>query len=297
MLKHQNISPKKPSRVVVLGASGFIGGATYRKIKSEAIDVLPLTRKEIDLLSQNASDKLADLINTNDTLVFASAKAPCKNMNMLVDNIRMACTVNEALQKKPVTHVIYISSDAVYKDTENHITEASCAEPNTLHGVMHLAREIALKQEYPRPLTIIRPTLVYGYDDPHNGYGPNRFSRLASAGEDIVLFGEGEERRDHVDVNDIAELIYLIAIHKSIGIANAVSGELVSFRQLADHAVASYNSMSNVITTKRNGQMPHNGYRPFNNSEVIKAFPQFKFKTWKEGLMNVHTRLRKDQKK
>jgi nucleoside-diphosphate-sugar epimerase len=36
--------------------------------------------------------------------------------------------------------------------------------------------------------------------DPHNGYGPNRFRRLAAGGEEIVLFGEGEERRDHVQV-------------------------------------------------------------------------------------------------
>ena len=297
MLKHQNTLPKKPSRVVVLGSGGFIGGAISRKIKSEGIEVLPLTRKEIDLLSQNAGDKLADLIGNNDTLVFVSAIAPCKNINMVVENTRMACTVIEALKKKPVSHVIYISSDAVYKDTEHPITESSCAEPSSLHGVMHLAREIALQQEFNGPLTIIRPTLVYGYDDPHNGYGPNRFSRLASAGEDILLFGEGEEKRDHIDVTDIAELVFLITIYKSIGIANAVSGEVVSFRQLADYAVASYNSISKVISTKRNSQMPHNGYRPFDNSGLIEVFPNFKFKTWREGLSNLHIRLRKEQKK
>jgi nucleoside-diphosphate-sugar epimerase len=40
--------------------------------------------------------------------------------------------------------------------------------------------------------------------DPHNGYGPNRFRRLAAAGQEIVLFGGGEERRDHVLVDDVA---------------------------------------------------------------------------------------------
>jgi len=48
------------------------------------------------------------------------------------------------------------------------------------------------------PLAILRPTLVYGAGDPHNGYGPNRFRRLASANQPIVLFGEGEERRPAV---------------------------------------------------------------------------------------------------
>ena len=49
-----------------------------------------------------------------------------------------------------------------------------------------------------RDLAILRPTLIYGAGDPHNGYGPNRFRRLAATGKPIILFGEGEERRDHV---------------------------------------------------------------------------------------------------
>jgi len=40
--------------------------------------------------------------------------------------------------------------------------------------------------------------------------------------------------RDHVYVDDIAQLVYLAALHKSIGIFNAVSGEIVSFKELAE---------------------------------------------------------------
>ena len=38
----------------------------------------------------------------------------------------------------------------------------------------------------------LRPTLIYGTDDPHNSYGPNN-NRLATKNEDIILYGEGEE--------------------------------------------------------------------------------------------------------
>jgi nucleoside-diphosphate-sugar epimerase len=125
---------------------------------------------------------------------------------MLRENVEMAAAVCAALKARPVAHVVYISSDSVYKDSSQPLTETSCAEPASLHGIMHLAREVALREAHPGPLALVRPTLVYGLDDPHNGYGPNRFRRLAAAGKDIVLFGEGEERRDHVDVEDIAEL-------------------------------------------------------------------------------------------
>src|SRR5258708_20458707 len=71
-----------------------------------------------------------------------------------------------------------------------------------MHGIMHLARELMLNATVKAPLAVVRSTLIYGEGDPHNGYGPNRFRRLAAAGQEIVLFGEGEERRDHVLIDD-----------------------------------------------------------------------------------------------
>ena len=71
---------------------------------------------------------------------------------------------------------------------------------------MHLCRESMLK-EFKNCLTIIRLTLVYGKNDPHNGYGPNKFSRLLKLNKKIKLFGKGEERRDHISIYDISNII------------------------------------------------------------------------------------------
>ena len=278
----------------MLGGGGFIAGAMLRRLQEEGIHALGLGRPGLDLLAPGAADQLAQALDANDTLVFASAKAPCKDLPMLRENLLMAEAVCTALRKQAVAHLVYISSDAVYKDSADPLTEASCAEPGSLHGVMHLAREVALRQDHAGPLAIVRPTLVYGYDDPHNGYGPNRFRRLAAAGKEIVLFGEGEERRDHVDVEDIAELVRLIVLHRSAGIANAVSGEVVSFRELAEFAAASFSPKVTVKGSPRAGPMPHNGYRPFDNAAVTRAFPGFRFKGWREGLAAVHARQKLD---
>ena len=62
---------------------------------------------------------------------------------------------------------------------------------------MHLVREIMFTSEVKALLAILRPTLIYHAADPHNGYGPNRFWRLARSREPIRLFGKGDERRDH----------------------------------------------------------------------------------------------------
>ena len=278
----------KPPRVVVLGAGGFIGHEIADRLISSNVSTLALSRKNIDLLSKDADVVLASLLKLGDVLVFVAALAPCKDLAMLQDNLRMLEVVCRALQKVPVAHVVYVSSDAVYKDSIKPITENSCAEPGSLHGVMHLTREIALKQSYAGPLAIVRPTLVYGLKDPHNGYGPNRFRRLAVNGEPIVLFGQGEELRDHVDVEDVATLIYRIIVSRSMGIVNAVSGEIVSFRELAKFVADEFSPKVLVQDSPRFGAIPHGGFRAFDNSLVLETFVGFKFRSWREGLQRVH---------
>jgi len=291
MLTHHCSEPRQPARVVVLGARGFIAGAVLRRLTLDGTATLALGSSALDLLAPDAAERLATALRTDDALVFASAKAPCKDLAMLRENLVMAEAVCTALRKRPVSHVIYISSDAVYEDSREPITEATSAAPSSLHGAMHLTREIALREAFSGPLALVRPTLVYGLDDPHNGYGPNRFRRLAAAGKDIVLFGEGEERRDHVNVEDVAELVRLIARHRSAGVANAVSGEVASFRELAEFAAAEFTPRVAVRGSPRTGPMPHGGYRPFDNRAVLDAFPGFRFQHWREGIAKVHAGL------
>ncbi len=288
MLIHTHSHPQSPARVVVLGSGGFIGGVITQRLRTSGISTLALSRVEMDLLSPTAADALAALLQPSDVLVVASANAPCKDLAMLRGNLTMINPVCAALQRKPVAQVVYISSDAVYKDSTNPITEASCAEPNSLHGVMHLAREVALRQAYAGPLALVRPTLVYGLNDPHNGYGPNRFRRLAAQGQDIVLFGEGEERRDHVDVQDVADLVLHIVRRRSAGVANAVSGQVVSFRELAEFAASAFLPQVTVQGSTRIGAMPHNGFRAFDNRALCAALPGLHFRNWQEGLTQVH---------
>jgi UDP-glucose 4-epimerase len=284
MLQHAHATPQKPARVVVLGAGGFIGGTILRRLQAAGLATSGLDRPAFDLLVPGAVSDLVSALQVTDTFVFVSARAPVKNSAMLLENLRMGDVVGTALHRQPVRHVIYISSDAVYRDSDQPLSEDSCAEPGSLHGVMHLAREVMVRTAFPGPFTIIRPTLVHGLDDPHNGYGPNRFRRLAAAGKEIVLFGEGEERRDHVAVEDIAELILRVVLQRSTGIVNAVSGEVVSFRDLAEFCAAQFPTRVAVRGSPREGPMPHRGYRPFAPSAALAAFPDFRFTPWRDGL-------------
>jgi UDP-glucose 4-epimerase len=285
MLHHHNATPRLPDRIVILGAGGFIGGAIARKLAVSGAAALGLGRKELDLLDGAATGKLTSLLRPDDALLVVSARAPCKTPAMMLENISMVAPVCEALAKQPVAHVVYVSSDAVYADGPLPLTEASPAAPTSLHGAMHLAREqMLLAATSVTPLAILRPTLVYGAGDPHNGYGPNKFRRQANRGEAIVLFGEGEERRDHVDVDDIAEIVRLVLAHRSSGVLNIATGTVESFRALADKAVALSSRKVEIKTSPRSGPMPHNGYRPFDPKATSAAFPDFHYTAIEAGL-------------
>lgn len=292
MLRNLNSSSQLPERVVVLGAGGFVGAAISTRLESDGATVVRLTRRDVDLQSAGASQTLAGLLSATDALVCVSAIAPVKNIGMLKDNLTIIETIAGALAAQPVAHVVNIGSDAVYADSETALTESSCAAPGSLHGIMHLTREVVLQEAAgDTPLATLRPTLIYGADDPHNGYGPNRFRRLASEGQDIVLFGKGEERRDHVWVEDVAELAARMILRKSAGILNAATGTVVSFHECAELVSGHFAKAVAIKTTPRSGPMPHNGYRPFDVSATREAFDDFAYTQPTQGFAKVHARL------
>jgi UDP-glucose 4-epimerase len=292
MIRHDDERPTAPDRTVIIGANGFVGSAIAERLQGRGARVLPLGRAEVDLLASDAGERLAGLLHEDDTVVLVSALAPVKDHDMLVKNLTMLGPLITALRQMPPRHLVYISSDAVYRDSMEPLDEASCADPGSLHGTMHRSRELVLETEIARPLSIplaiLRPTLIYGSADPHNGYGPNRFRRLAQDGQAIVLFGEGEERRDHVDIRDVAELASRLVLHRSAGILNAATGTVTSFREVAERVVALADQPVPVHGSPRVGAMPHNGYRPFDPAATKAAFPDFTYTTLNDGLARAH---------
>jgi nucleoside-diphosphate-sugar epimerase len=284
MLEHLNAEPVRPARVVIIGAGGFVGGAIKRKLDSAGIDVLALTRRELDLLSEAAAGRLAQMLRPTDSIVMVSAVAPAKTVPMLMQNLCMAEAVCAALVGKPVSHLVYASSDAVYADDANPVTETSYCAPSTLHGMMHTVRELMLRSATTAPVAMLRPTLIYGAADPHNGYGPNRFQRQAEKGEPITIFGEGEERRDHVLVDDVAALALLMLEHRSRGALNAVTGVSTSFHDIAHMVARQFGNGTAVKSIPRPGPRPHLLHRFFDITHCLKAFPGFRPTALAQGL-------------
>ena len=284
MFKKLKKNKKFKSRVVILGGGGFVSSAVEKKLKKAQIKFLVLKRKNLDLTKKNSEKKLSRIIKSEDTILFIAARAPVKNIEMFNANINMCQITLKAIKSKNINHFIYLSSDAVYSDIKTKINESSITQPESLHGIMHLTRELLFKSVLNSKICIIRPTLIFGKNDPHNGYGPNRFLRLAKSNKKIKLFGKGEEKRDHVYLEDVSEVIVGCILDKGVGVLNVVSGEVISFNNLAKFIVKNIESESTIENTQRIGLMPHNGFRPFSHKLLKKNFPHLKSFSFKKIL-------------
>lgn len=262
------------ARVVVLGGHGFVGGAIAKSVSAAGIAVVQLSRADMDLTATTTALKLSTMCTSEDLMVFAAAEAPCKTVDELRMNLAMTLNVIDALRNRPPAYLLNISSDAVYLESTTPLVESSPTGPSNLHGAMHAAREHLLEAAG-CPVMHLRPTLIYGAGDPHNGYGPNQFLSRARSGRPIEIFGQGEERRDHVHIRDVAAVAVHCLSHRLRGRLNVASGETTTFRQIADHVVSLHDGEVEILERPRSGPMPHGGYRPIAINELRNQMPTF----------------------
>jgi UDP-glucose 4-epimerase len=286
-LQHRCPEATAPARVVVLGGRGFVGGELLRALDRAGVPTLAPTRPELDLAATDAGDRLAALLRPSDSLVLLAALTPDKGRGIapFVTNVAIGAATARALEHVTPAHVVYFSSDAVYPIEEGRVSEASCAQPPDLYGMMHLARETLVAAASRAPVAVLRPTLLYGAADTHNSYGPNRLRRAAHKDGRITLFGEGEEMRDHLLVDDAVALTLLVLSHRSRGLLNLATGRSISYAELARTIAAQFERPIEIVGTSRQTPVTH---RHFDVTALHKAFPSFRFTPLEQGIAKAH---------
>lgn len=293
MLVHRNPTPQPPSRVVVLGSHGFIASRLIRTLPSKGIASRAVASAEVDLTARSAGAKLPRILMSADALVVTSALTPehGRDRDTFLKNVAMIDTLCAALQHAPCTHVIYLSSDSVYDSRVEMVDEDTPCESNDLYALAHMAREKLLEDACRTagvPLAIIRPCAVYGAGDTHNSYGPNRFLRTARGEGRIVLFGEGEEERDHIYIDDVIRIIHMSLLRASTGVINAVSGTAVSFHEVAYKIVAALGIPVRIETTPRKVPITH---KHFQAAALHEAFPGYVTASLDQGIRKTIAQL------
>ena len=278
----------KNKKIIILGSKGFIGNNLYKKLHNQKMNIMGISRKEIDFLLDNSSDKLQKILSEEDILINSCAVAPCRDISDFLKNMKIISNIQKAVSQVNLKKYINISSDAVYPDLKHKITENVKPHPLSFHGLMHINREFLINNTCKEKTKInhLRPTLIYGTGDPHNGYGPNLFLKKYFTNKKIEIFGNGEEKRDHINIKDVIKIIDRVIKKNLDGNLNLVTGKLITFYEIAEE----FKKMDNKVKIKkikRKGKMPHNGYRAFNEKKLKKFIPDLKFKSFQNNLFNM----------
>lgn len=278
-----NNSATIPRRVVVIGASGFIGSALIVRFQQLNLNTLALSSKDINLIEEKSWMLLAELLRADDTIIILSAITPDKSsgISFVFQNIAIGNSICLAVQKAKCAHVIYISSDAVYPFIDQEITELCKTESTSLYSAIHITRELMIRNATNTPIAIIRPTQVYGQSDTHNAYGPCRMINSAQHERKITLFGNGEDTRDHIFINDLVELTVLIIFHQGRGTLNAATGISISFQELAKIIQNQFGEFIEIVNEQRKQPIYH---RKFDIENLISTFPSFSFTSLDKGI-------------
>ena len=271
------------SQVVLLGHTGFIGKPLFERLQP---DVQGFSSRSLDLRDPSALSGLDSVVDSSTTLIVTSALTPDKGatIDTLSQNFAIAANLGRYLEQHPVGRCVYLSSDAVYPMLEEPVTENSPVEPSNFYALAKYTAEQVLQHAARSagfPLLILRPTGVYGPGDTHNSYGPNRFIRGIVQERTVRLFGEGEERRDHLFLDDLVEIVAHLAASDSTGVVNVASGDSRSFMSVVEELRQVVPDEFTVDTAPRRTPITH---REFDLARLHQALPEFRFTPLREGL-------------
>ena len=224
-------------KIIILGSTGFVGSALLDIFESiPDIETLGLSSSTLDLSKGHSINELRTKVNRN-TVVICSVRAS-KSSDSFADfykDITIVTNIGHALSQNPVRKCIYLSGGPVYNDsrTNLNITEESPIAPTSLYGSAKLAGENILQivgKNTKTPVLILRPCKIYGPGG--SDYGPNSFIKSLIRNEKVRLFGDGTEKRNHLYIGDLAELIKRFAFNKIEGTYNLISEGYHTYRDI-----------------------------------------------------------------
>ena len=217
-------------KAVVTGGGGFIGSNIVRQLLVEGWDVTVVDdfstgyernlerAPQATLLRGDIRDEaLMDRALDGARVVFhlaasvgnkASIDHPFRDADI---NVRGTLVVLEAMRKRRVGKIVYSSSAGIFGELKTlPIREDHPIEPLSPYGATKLAGEklvLAYGGLYGFESVALRYFNVYGPHQRFDAYGNviPIFAHRMLSGEPITIFGDGEQTRDFVNVNDVAQ--------------------------------------------------------------------------------------------
>jgi ADP-L-glycero-D-manno-heptose 6-epimerase len=324
---------------VVTGAAGFIGSriveALNRAGVTDIVAVDDLSRS--DKVSNLARLEIADFLDQREflerldgfdgaveALIHQGACSDTMESDgryMMENNYRYSKTLLEWCQEAEVA-LLYASSASVYGAGGEFREERSCERPLNVYGYSKFLFDQLVRRTLPGTTAQVagfRYFNVYGPNEAHKGrmasVAFHAYHQLLSAGkvqlfEGSAGYGNGEQRRDFVHVDDVVDVnLWFLEHREASGIFNCGTGRAQTFNQLA---AATINAMQGTEHTAR--ELAQRGlieyvpfpaglkerYQSFTEADLSRlraaGYPG-EFKTVEQGVASYVSELARDEKR
>lgn len=236
-----------PSGILVIGGAGFIGSSFVHHLHSNidrlyVIDKLTYagdkrnldgTRTEINFIEGDIcdADVLDELYPEVDYVVNFAAESHVdrsidSGRRFIQTNVEGSFVAMDTLRRHDVDQFIQISTDEVYGSTsEDNFDENACLDPSSPYSASKASADLlvnALRETYGLPITIVRPTNVYGPRQHPEKLIP-KFTLRALENQELPIYGDGSNVRQWLYVTDLCKALERVLERGSSAIYN-VSG-------------------------------------------------------------------------
>jgi UDP-glucose 4-epimerase len=248
------------SSVLVTGGAGFIGSNLVRLLLSEGDDVTVLDNlssgyaENLQGLTQvrlvegdvRNAELIDELARSKDVIYhLAASVGNTRSIEHPIDdseiNVIGTLRVLEAARHGGVRKVVFSSSAGIFGELKTlPIREDHPVEPDSPYGASKLGAEklcLAYAKLYELECVCLRYFNVYGVRQRYDAYGNviPIFAHRMVHGQPVVIFGDGEQTRDFVNVRDVARANMLAGRSRGVsGAFNIASGTSITINRLVE---------------------------------------------------------------
>ena len=246
----------KGKTVYVAGHRGMVGSALVRRLAREDVELLTVTRSELDLRDQAAVFGWF-AANKPQAVFLAAATVGGINANntlraeFLYDNLAIAANVIHGAHLAGCEKLMFLGSSCIYpKLAPQPLREDSMLtgpleptnEPYAIAKIAGIKMVEAYRSQYGSDFISVMPTNLYG---PGDNYHPEyshvvaalirRFHEAKQSGaRSVVVWGTGTPRREFLYVDDLADAcIHLMKNYSASELVNIGTGEDVTIAEFA----------------------------------------------------------------
>jgi UDP-glucose 4-epimerase len=238
------------SNYLVTGGAGFIG--------SHIVEALVREGHSVRVLDNFSTGRLTNLtavldnvdVITGDVCELQTVKSSMRNVDYVLHQAAIV-SVTQSVAEPASTHrvtaggtlnilmaardagvrrVVCASTCAVYGDNPNvPLSESELPRPQSPYAAAKLTGEIygmAFRHVYDLPVVFLRYFNVYGpRQNPKGDYAGviAKFMGRMTAGQTPTIFGDGQQTRDFINVNDVVRASNQCS-YGPIGLANRIGG-------------------------------------------------------------------------